>query len=204
MNKQTFLQKNRFKVIGAGVALLIFLTLYFSNMNSYKIETIDLTKLTTESVIVNDIERKVVPAKSLKMFFSENLGFYTETLFDTYDREYALLTEKEIIDFYPTYYAFEKEMKQIYVANRNDCDDFAKTYSRYFTIIWNKNKMDKISPAIGYFAYLKENDQAHMIVIAFTEQDGKLYPMFFELRPEFKKVQLTENEFLSMLGGGMN
>lgn len=204
MKKQSFLSIHRFKVIGAGVALLIFLTFYFSNKNSYEIETIDLTKLTTDPVVVNDIERKVVPAKSLKMFFSENLGFYDESLFDTYDREYVLLTEQEVIDFYPTYYKFEKEMKQVYVPNRNDCDDFAKTYSRYFTIVWNKNRSDKISPAIGYFAYIKENDQGHMIVVAFTEKDDKLYPLFFELRPEFKKVQLTENEFLSMLGGGMN
>lgn len=202
MSKDSFLLQNKFNIVISFIILMVFIYLLFSIENSYEIKTIDITNSKVE--VVDEVERKTVSGTDIKLFFSDNLGFEDENLFDRYDSEYVLLNEKDITNFYPIYYKFQTEMGLVYKPNSSDCDDHAKTFSRYFTLIWNRDRDLKISPAIGYFAYLTRNDRPHMIVIVFTEKNSKLHPIFYEIRPELIKIELTESEFMSIIGGEMN
>ena len=192
------------KIMISFVIGMIFTLIYFNDLNKFSIKTLPLEDGVVKTSMIDGTERDIVTAHQIRTFFSENLGFYDENLFDTYDGEYVLLYENEIKDFYPTYYEFEKKMGLVYVPNRNDCDDIAKTFSRYFTIVWNKDRIDRLSPAIGYVAYITRNNTSHMIIVAFTKKDNKLHPLFYDVRPEFQEIKLTEDEFFGIFGGEMN
>lgn len=202
MNSKSFLLEHGKKIMGVGVILIFAVALIFSFKNSYEVETVSLEN--KETLVVNDVERKVVPASDIRYFFESNIPFYHAGLFDTYDREYILISHQDIVDFHPIFYKFQKELGIMYIPNVNDCDDNAKTFSRLFTLYWNKNRTDKISPAIGTYAFLNRNDIGHMVVVAFTEKEGMLHPIFYEVYPDLVKIELTEEEFLGILGGEMN
>lgn len=183
--------------VGAGVLLT-----FFGSKNNPEIKSIDVSQELVQEV--NGKDRRIVAAKEFKQFFYDNLGFEDRTMFDTYDSSYVLVSEKDVLDLAPVFFDYLKENKIQYKASVKDCDDFAKIFSRLFADKWNAGKEYKAAPAVGYFAYLNRDDVAHMIVIAFSEKDGVLHPMFFETRPEVKRVDVNETEFLSMIGGEFN
>jgi hypothetical protein len=196
--------KTTYKYILATGAAIILLCAFviFKDKNNPEISSLDISDNPVEEV--NGKERIVVKARQFKRFFYNNLGFEDHTLFDAYDEEYVLVTEKDVLKLESAFFDYLKENKIQYKPNEKDCDDFAKIFSRIFADKWNAGKDYKAAPAVGYFAYLNRNDVPHMIVVAFSEKDGMLHPMFFETRPHLMRVDVNEVEFLSMIGGEFN
>lgn len=207
LTKMTTTEKTMFQkywwipLVAATIIIAVSLML-FGDKNNPEIKSIDISDVQT--VIVDGESRKTVPAKEFRQFFYDNLGFEDRTLFDTYDSEYVLVTEKDVLSLESTFFDYLKENQIQYEAGKKDCDDFAKIFSRLFADKWNKGKEYKASPAVGYFAFLRRDDQYHMVVIAFGEKNGVLHPMFFETRPVVKRTDINEDEFLSIIGGEFN
>lgn len=176
--------------------------LMFGDKNSPEIKSISVEELSTTQI--EGKERRVVPAKEFRQFFYDNLGFEDRNLFDTYDGEYVLVEESDVMKMETAFFKYLKENKIQYKAAIKDCDDFAKIFSRIFADKWNEGREYKAAPALGYFAFLRRDDQYHMVVIAFTEKNGSLHPMFFELRPNLHRTDINEDEFLGMIGGEFN
>lgn len=80
MSKNSFLLKNKFNIVISFIILMVFIYLLFSKQNSYEIKTIDITNSKVETV--DEVERKTVSGTDIKLFFSDNLGFEDENLFD--------------------------------------------------------------------------------------------------------------------------
>lgn len=190
-----------------GISTLLF---FFGNMNKVDIQTTNVE----DSKVIERLgkEYHVVPASDIRYFFEDNLGFKDDDLFDTYDSEYALVTEDVIEKFIPVFFKFKDEWGMFYRPNQDDCDDFAKTFSRLFSIWWNREFEYKQSPALGFVVYIKnftDYDQPHAIVIAFTaDKDKNMVPIFYEVRSgeekRVEKIDLQKIEFLSIFGGEMN
>jgi len=178
------------------------LFIFFGNKNNPEIKSIDISQSETQKI--NGEDRRIVPATDFKRFFYDNLGFEDQTMFDTYDSSYVLVTEKDVLSLAPVFFNYLKENQIQYKASVKDCDDFAKIFSRLFADKWNFGREYKASPAVGYFAYLNRNDVYHMVIVAFGEKDGVLHPMFFETRPDVERVDVNEDEFLGMIGGEFN
>lgn len=181
-----------------GAALFFF----FGDKNNPSIKSVGVSSSKVEQIQGKD--RRIVAAIEFKQFFYDNLGFEDSTMFDTYDSNYVLVEESDVLSLRDIFFQYLKENDIKYTASVKDCDDFAKIFSRLFADKWHFGKEYKVSPAVGYFAYLNRNDVYHMVVVAFSERDGKLHPMFFETRPELTRVDINEDEFLSMIGGEFN
>ena len=195
--------KNTYKyILGAGAALMLCTLVIFKDKNNPEISSIDIS--TSAQKEINGEQRSIVEAGQFKQFFYDNLGFIDLKIFYAFDTSYVLVKESDVFELEPAFFNYLKENKIQYKPNEKDCDDFAKIFSRIFADKWNAGKDYKVAPAVGYFAYLNRNDVPHMIVIAFTEKDGMLHPMFFETRPHLQRVDVNETEFLSMIGGEFN
>ena len=198
-------------IIGiAGAISFTILLLVFGGMNKTKVETIDTSS--NERIERDGESYPLVAASDIRYFFEDNLGFKDNNLFDTYDSEYVLVTTSVIEKFIPVFFKFKQDWEMFYRPNQDDCDDSAKTFSRLFSVWWNKEFEYKHSPALGFVVYLKDmqtHDQPHAIVVAFIENDENLMtPVFYEVRsgPEkrVEKIDLQKDEFLSIFGGEMN
>jgi hypothetical protein len=76
-------------VIGTAVAFMVA-----GDKNNPEISSIDVSNV--ESRDISGENRKVVPAREFRQFFYDNLGFQDNNLFDTYDSEYVLVTERDM------------------------------------------------------------------------------------------------------------
>jgi hypothetical protein len=200
--EKTLYQKYWWIPLAVIVAGTVVAFMVAGDKNNPEISSIDVSNV--ESREISGENRKVVLAREFRQFFYDNLGFQDNNLFDTYDSEYVLVTEKDILDMEETFFQYLKENNIIYKPSESDCDDFAKIFSRLFADKWNKGRKEKVPPAVGYFAFLRRDDQPHMIVLAFSEKNGVLHPMFFETRPNVHRTDVNEDEFLSMIGGEFN
>lgn len=203
MNKEKTLYQKYWWIplVSIGVGIILAFT-FAGDKNNPEIRSISIDSY--ENMDMGGKVRRVVPARDFRQFFYDNLGYEDNNLFDTYDREYVLVTEKDILEVESIFFNYLKENNIMYKPSKSDCDDFAKIFSRLFADKWNGGKEEKVSPAVGYFAFLRRDDEAHMVVIAFTEKNGVLHPMFFELRPNVHRTDINEDEFLSMIGGEFN
>lgn len=182
-----------------GGAVLFF---FFGDKNNPSIKSVDVSSSKVEQIQGKD--RRIVGAGKFKQFFYDNLGFIDPKIFDAFDTHYVLVMERDVFELESAFFNYLKENNIQYKPLESDCDDFAKIFSRVFADKWNAGMEYKAAPAVGYFAYLNRNDGPHMIVIAFTEKNGVLHPMFFETRPHLQRVDVNETEFLSMIGGEFN
>lgn len=197
---------NKYKWIGiGGLGIIIFLAfVVFKDHNNPKIESVSLTNNRVE--VLNGAERTIIRASDIKDFIAINTQNSALYLFDTYDAEYAAVTEAEVLALQEYFFEYINENNIIYSLTKGgeDCDDFAKIFSRLFADKWYGGKNEKLPPAVGYYAYLRRDDQKHMIVVAFTNKNNVLHPMFFEVRPYVQKTDVNLEEFLSCIGGEMN